>query len=68
MKGIRTWLVCWARIFLTAHFFTLFIPIAQQPGQAVVLGRLSLCLLWAETLPLFLYCKKGLRFSGSQPG
>jgi hypothetical protein len=31
-------------IFLIAHFFTLFVPIAQQPGQAVVLGRLSQCL------------------------
>ncbi len=29
-------------IFLTIHFFTLLVPIAQQPGQAVVLGRLSL--------------------------
>jgi hypothetical protein len=47
MKGIRTWLVCWTSIFLTAHFFTLFIPIVQYPGQAVVLGRLSLC-FWAE--------------------
>ncbi len=34
-------------IFLTAHFFTLLVPIAQQPAQAVVLGRLSLC-FWAE--------------------
>ncbi len=31
-------------IFLTAHFSTLLVPITQQPGQAVVLGRLSLCL------------------------
>ncbi len=29
--------------FLTVHYFNLFVPIAQQPGQAVVLGRLSLC-------------------------
>jgi hypothetical protein len=28
--------------FLTAHFFTLLVPIALQPGQAFVLGRLSL--------------------------
>jgi hypothetical protein len=28
--------------FLTAHYFTLFIPIAQQPGQEVMPGRLSL--------------------------
>ncbi len=31
-------------IFLTAHFFTFLDLIAQQPGQAFVLGRLSLCL------------------------
>jgi hypothetical protein len=31
-------------IFLTAHLFTFLIPIAQQPGRAVVLGLLSLCL------------------------
>ncbi len=35
-------------IFLTAHFFTSLVPIAQQPGQAVVLGRLS---LWAILTP-----------------
>ncbi len=28
--------------FLTVHYFNLRVPIAQQPGQAVVLGRLSL--------------------------
>jgi hypothetical protein len=27
---------------LTTHFFTLWIPIAQQPARAVVPGRLSL--------------------------
>ncbi len=31
-------------ILLTANFFTDLVPIAQQPGQAGVLGRLSLCL------------------------
>ena len=31
-------------IFLTIHFFTLLVPIAQQPGQAGMLGRLSLYL------------------------
>jgi hypothetical protein len=31
-------------IFLPAHFFTLLVPIAQQPGPAAVLGRLSLYL------------------------
>jgi hypothetical protein len=29
-------------ICLTAHFFTFIVPIAQQPGQVVVLDRLSL--------------------------
>jgi hypothetical protein len=29
-------------IFLATHFFTLLVPIAQQPGHAVVLCRLSL--------------------------
>ncbi len=28
--------------FLTGHYFNLCVPIAQQPGQAVVPGRLSL--------------------------
>jgi hypothetical protein len=28
--------------FFTVHFFNSFVPIAQQAGQAVVLGRLSL--------------------------
>jgi hypothetical protein len=30
--------------------FTLFVPIAHQPGQTVILGRLSLCmyLLWRQ--------------------
>jgi hypothetical protein len=30
-------------IFRTGQFFTLLVPTAQQPGQAGVLGRLSLC-------------------------
>jgi hypothetical protein len=38
-------------IFLTAHLFTFLIPIAQQPGQAVVLGRLSLCLWYGRMNP-----------------
>ena len=34
--------------FFTVQYFNLRVPIAQQPGQAVVLGRLSLnvCLRW----------------------
>jgi hypothetical protein len=31
-------------ILLTAHFFTLLVPIATQPRQAGMLGSLSLCL------------------------
>jgi hypothetical protein len=34
-------------IFLTVHYSNSFVPIAQQAGQAAVLGRLSLCVcLW----------------------
>ncbi len=29
-------------IFLSVHYFNLCVPMAQQPGQAVVQGRLSL--------------------------
>jgi hypothetical protein len=36
-------------IFLAAHFFTFLVPIAQQPRQAVVPGRLSLCLIYLES-------------------
>ncbi len=31
--------------FLNVHFFSSFVPIAQQAGQAAVLGRLSLRIL-----------------------
>jgi hypothetical protein len=31
--------------FLTIHFLNSFVPIAQQAGQAAVLGRLSLVFL-----------------------
>jgi hypothetical protein len=35
--------------FLTVHYFHSFVPIAQQAGQAVGLGRLSLSTrLWFE--------------------
>jgi hypothetical protein len=44
--------------FLTVHYFNTFVPIAQQAGQAVVQGRLSLnmCSLdlpveWAGLIP-----------------
>ncbi len=36
-------------IFLTVHFFTFLVPIAQQPGQAGVLGRLSLVSLYTRS-------------------
>ncbi len=35
--------------FLTVHYFNSFFPIAQQAGQAVVLGHLSLSMcLWSR--------------------
>ncbi len=34
-------------IFLIVHFFTLLIPITQQPGQVGVLGRMSLY-IWQQ--------------------
>ncbi len=38
--------------FFALHYFTLYVPIALQPGQAVVQGRRSLNVcLWSE------YCK-----------
>jgi hypothetical protein len=39
--------------FFAAHFFSLCVPNAQQPGQAVVTGRLSL------NMCLWLQCMKG---------
>jgi hypothetical protein len=38
--------------FQTAHFFTLLVPIVQQPGQAVMLGRLSMFLYFLLVLPV----------------
>jgi hypothetical protein len=37
--------------FLTVHYFNYFVPIAQQAGQAAVLGRLflSVC-LWFKMM------------------
>jgi hypothetical protein len=43
-------------IFLTIHFSTLLVPIAQQPGQAGVLGRLSLFLWFEHLVMLFNLC------------
>jgi hypothetical protein len=44
--------------FLTAHYFNLCAPIAQQPGYAVVQGRPSpnMC-LWFCTIAAPLYSK-----------
>jgi hypothetical protein len=56
MNGVLPWLVRWAHcpalaalvslvkniFFLTVHYFTSFVPIAQPSGQVVVLGRFSL--------------------------
>jgi hypothetical protein len=39
--------------FLPVHFLTLLVLIAQHPGQAGVLGRLSLCLWKLEPLGNF---------------
>jgi hypothetical protein len=38
--------------FLTVHYFNYFVPIAQQAGQAAMLGRLSLsmCLSGQNTI------------------
>jgi hypothetical protein len=44
-------------ILFLAHFITFCVPIAQQPGQAVVLGRLSLGIcLWIYINELHAYC------------
>ncbi len=45
--------------FLTVHYFNSFVPIAQQAGQAAVLGRLSLnmCLCSVLTLAVSFQCK-----------
>ncbi len=36
--------------FLTVHYFSSFAPIAQQAGQAAVLGRLSLSMFLCASL------------------
>jgi hypothetical protein len=63
MKGVLPWLAHWAlgalvgpvQNFLsgTVHYFNSFVPNAEQAGQAVVLGSLSLnkcicVLLWRD--------------------
>jgi hypothetical protein len=47
-------------IFRTAHFFTLLVPNAQQAGQSVVLGRLSLC-LWSNPCLIYPYFARTIR-------
>jgi hypothetical protein len=67
IKGAPPWLVRWARragtkdfypclAVLTAHYFTLCVPIAQQPEQAAVLSRLSLNV--SLHIPLSILSKK----------
>jgi hypothetical protein len=56
MKGVLPWLVHWAyragsRDYCSASpyttYFNTFVPLAQQAGQAAVLGRMSLIMcLW----------------------
>jgi hypothetical protein len=47
---VLPWLLYWDQyknFFLTVHYLNSFVPIAQQAGQAAVLGRLSLSVcLW----------------------
>jgi hypothetical protein len=53
MKRVLRWLVHWAPRAGTIAFcpaLAALVPIAQQPGQAVVLGRLSLR-LWSLHKP-----------------
>ncbi len=59
-------------IFISPHFFTMLVPFAQQPGQAGVLGRLSLC-LWIKHTFSFensVVClgKRGGRYTGRGGG
>jgi hypothetical protein len=57
MKGVLSWLLLWARRAGTidlcpalAALVGLVQNIGQQPGQAVVLGRLSLCVFGRRCL------------------
>jgi hypothetical protein len=67
MKGVLPWLVCWAfrdyKRFCSAlaslvgsvlQYFIAFVPIAQQSGQAALLGRLSpsMCLWFCQCLQI----------------
>ncbi len=51
LPGLR-WSAQYNTIFLTVHYFNLCATIAQQPGQAVVQGRLSLICVSARTYGL----------------
>jgi hypothetical protein len=42
--------------FLTVHYFNSFVPIAQQAGQAAVLGRLSLTVVCVSDQTLNKMC------------
>jgi hypothetical protein len=59
-------------IILTAHFFTLFVLIIQQPRQAGVLGRLSLektkpAITWKIELKWIPGCRLSNRHVSSSP-
>jgi hypothetical protein len=46
--------------FLTVHYFNSFVPIAQQAGQAAVLGLLSISMcLWVWLTVKLCMCAKG---------
>ncbi len=51
----------------TAHYFSLFVPIAQQPGQAVVPGHLSFNMCLCMHLRVFKLYKRSLLFSSLLP-
>jgi hypothetical protein len=80
MKGVLSWLIrcdfmfclgCSGRpavqnIFvLTIHYLYSFVPIAQQAGQAAVLGRLTLSMcLWSFSKPAPIGERKRCRLPG----
>jgi hypothetical protein len=59
---VQTTCIC----FLTVHYFNSFVPIAQQAGGAVVLGRLSLSMWLWEKSTLNLVSLFSLRFAKMQ--
>jgi hypothetical protein len=49
--------------FLAVHYFNAFVPIAQQAGQAAVLGQLSLSVALPMTNPTPLGISKPIAFT-----